>query len=246
MEEERRHLASTLLAFVEDLDGDRRADLVVHRMVGELARSRSLTTVHLNSGSGPDPLAAANAQLELSGGNSVLRLEDIDGDGRVELLEAYLGFGVLQAVRMLTLQRIELRLRVLALPTDGSLTPTETWSEDVSFPFAFSTSRVEGVLPYSEGDWNADGRPDLCWGSGDGQLRFRLGGMQERGPGFGRIAASVPLAISGDLVAADLDGDGLPDFVAFDPLDGDGRLHIGRNRGQLPGTRPDLRAVAAP
>jgi hypothetical protein len=51
------------------------------------------------------------------------------------------------------------------------------------------------------------------------------------------------LSISGDLVAADLDADGLRDLVAWDPLDGEGRVRVGRNRGVLPGTPPALRAA---
>src|SRR5262249_13599170 len=241
-EEERRHLASTLLFFVRDLDGDGKADLVVHRMVGELMRSRSTTTLYMNAGAGADPRAEPRAKLELSGGNAALRVEDIDGDGRPEMLEAYLGFGVVQAVRMLTLQRAELRLRVLALPADERSPPVETWSDDVSFPFDFGTSRVLGLLPFTEADWNADGRLDLCWGDGSGQLRIRLGEARDAGPGFGAVVASVPLAVSGELLAADLDGDGLPDLVAWDPLDLEGRLRIGRNRGALPGTPAVLRA----
>lgn len=240
-EEERRHLASTLLGFVRDLDGDGRADLVVHRMVGELARSRSTTTVYLNRGSGGDPQAPPDAVIERSGGNSALRLDDVDGDGRLEVLEAYVGFGVVQAIRILTLQRAELRLRILRLPEPGSTSASETWSDDVSYPVDFATTRVRGVLPYSEADWNGDGRRDLAWADGSQLLRFRLGEPSERGPRFGPVAASASLPISGDLVAADLDHDGLPDFVAFDPLDLEGRLHIGRNRGVLPGTRPSLR-----
>jgi len=241
-EEERRHLASTLLAFVRDLDGDGRADLVVHRMVGELMRSRSTTTIHTNAGAGADPQAAPSARIDLSGGNAALRVDDIDSDGRFEILEAYLGFGVVQAIRMLTLRSVELRLRVWSLPA-GSGTPVETWSDSVSFPFDFATSRIVGLLPFTEADWNGDGRLDLCWADGDGALRFRLGEARPAGPGFGRIAASVPLSLSGDLVAADLDGDGLQDFVAWDPLDGQGRLRVGRNRGVLPGTPPTLRAA---
>jgi hypothetical protein len=244
-EEERRHLASTLLAFVRDLDADGRADVVVHRMVGELMRSRSTTTVHLNAGAGADPRAEPSARIELAGGNAALRVDDIDGDGRFEILEAYLGFGVVQAIRMLTLRSAELRLRVWSLP-QGVGTPVETWSESVSFPFDFTTSRVLGVLPFTEADWNGDGRLDLCFADGGGLLRFRLGEARPAGPGFGRIAASVPLPLSGDLVAADLDADGLQDFVAWDPLDLQGRLRVGRNRGVLPGTPPTLRAVPPP
>jgi hypothetical protein len=240
-EEERRHLASTSLSFVRDLDGDGRADLLVHRMVGELARSRSVTTVYRNRGDGVDLLAPPSARIEREGGNSALRLQDIDGDGRVEILEAYLGFGVVQAIRMLTLQSAELRLSVLTLPSEGA--PAQTWSDDVTLPFDFSSSRVRGVLPFLDADWNGDGRSDLCWGSGGDLLRFRLGETRPSGPGFGSIVASVPLSLSGDLVAADLDHDGLPDFVAFDPLDGDGRLRVGHNRGVLPGTRPGLHST---
>jgi hypothetical protein len=240
-EEERRHQASTLLAFVRDVDGDGRADLVVHRMVGELMRSRGTTSVHLNPGGGADPRSAPRFRLEQSGGNSALRIDDVDGDGRAEILEAYLGFGVVQAMRMLTVRRAELRLRIWTLP-DGGGAPVETWADNVSFPFDFATSRVLGLLPFTEADWNGDGILDLCWADGDGELRFRLGEARPAGPAFGRIAGAVPLSVSGDLVAADLDGDGLRDLVAWDPLDAEGRLHVGRNRGVLPGTPPTLRA----
>jgi hypothetical protein len=240
-EEERRHLASTLLGSVRDIDGDGRADLVVHRMVGELARSRATTTVHLNRGDGADPAAAPDVRIERSGGNSAVRLDDVDGDGRLELLEAYVGFGVVQAIRMLTLQSAELRLRVLRLPDAGSTLARETWSDDVSYPFDFTTTRVRGVLPFSEADWNADGRCDLVWADGSGLLRLRLGEANGKGPRFGPVAASASLPISGEVLAADVDHDGLPDFVAWDPLDLEGRLRIGRNRGALPGTRPSLR-----
>lgn len=244
-EEERRHLASTLLAFVRDLDADGRADLVVHRMVGALMRSRSSTTIHPNAGAGADPGAEPSGRIELTGGNAALRVDDIDGDGRAEILEAYLGFGVVQAIRMLTLRAAELRLRVWALPVGGG-TPVETWAESVSFPFDFATSRVLGLLPFTEADWNADGRLDLCWGDGSGVLHVRLGEKRPKGPGYGRIAASVPLPVSGELLAADLDGDGLADFVAWDPLDGQGRVRLGHNRGVLPGTPPALRAAKPP
>jgi len=242
-EEERRHTGSTLLAFARDLDGDGRTDLVLHRMVGNLTRSHSTTTLHRNTGLGALPLGPPWARVEEKGGTTMVALADLDRDGRIELLEAHVGFGVLQAIRMLTLGRVEARLRTRALPAEPGSAPLETWSADVSFPFDFASSRVLGVLPYIEADWNGDGLLDLCWGDGSGELQFRLGERRPNGPGFGPVAASLPLPISGDLVSADLDGDGLPDFVAHDPLDLEGRVHIGINRGALPGTRPGLRPL---
>jgi hypothetical protein len=241
-DEERRHVASTLHAFARDLDGDGRADLLVHRMVGSLMRSHTTTTIHLNAGDGPDPGAAPWARIDSKGGTSAIELADVDGDGRVELLEAHIPFGLVQAVRMLTLGRLEARLRVRALPREAGAPALETWSVDASFPFDFEDSRVLGVMPYTQADWNGDGLLDLCWGDGSGKLRFRLGERRDAGPGYGGVVAAVELPVSGDLISADLDGDGLADFVAHDPLDLEGRVRIGLNRGALPGTRPGLHA----
>jgi hypothetical protein len=242
-DEERRHTASTLLAFARDLDGDGRAELVVHRMVGNLMRSHATTTVHENGGDGPDPRAAPRARLESKGGTSAIELEDVDGDGRVEVLEAHIPFGVVQAVRMLTLGRLEVRLRVRALPTEAGAPALETWRDDVTFPFDYESSRVLGLMPHTKTDWNGDGLRDLCWGDGSGKLRFRLGEARAGGPGYGAVVATLELPVSGDLVSADLDADGLPDLVAHDPLDLEGRVRIGINRGALPGTPAGIRAA---
>jgi hypothetical protein len=241
-DEERRHTASTLHAFPRDLDGDGRADLVVHRMVGSLLRSHTTTTFHKNAGDGPDPRGEPWSRLENQGGTTAVQLADLDGDGKSEILEAHVPFGVVQAVRMLTFGRIETRLSVRVLPGEAGAPPVETWSAEVSFPFDFETSRILGVVPHTEADWNGDGLRDLCWGEGGGKLRFRLGERRAAGPGYGGIVATLALPISGDLVSADLDGDGLTDFVAHDPLDREGRVRIGMNRGTLPGTGAGLRA----
>ena len=45
---------------------------------------------------------------------------------------------------------------------------------------------------------------------------------------------------------ADYDGDGLPDFLIFDPHNFDVPVRVGRNRGQLEGSPPDMRAAPAP
>jgi hypothetical protein len=240
-EEERRRVASTLLAYPRDVDADGRTDLIVHRMVGSLLRSHAVTSLYRNAGAGADPQAEPWTGLESSGGTAVVELIDIDGDGRLEFLEGHVPFGVLQVIRMLTFGRLETRLRVLALPEQAGDPPRETFKTEVSFPFDFETSRVKGVLPHIETDWNADGFRDLCWSEGSGELTFRLGEARPEGPGYGR-KAEQDVDASGELFAADLDGDGLPDFAIFDPLDRGGTLHIGMNRGALPGTQAGLRA----
>ena len=61
-EEERRHRSTWQRGFVGDIDGDDRADLILHRTVGTMAASRAHTVVRLNPGDGLDASAAPVAR----------------------------------------------------------------------------------------------------------------------------------------------------------------------------------------
>jgi hypothetical protein len=69
----------------------------------------------------------------------------------------------------------------------------------------------------------------------------RLGGQK---PPFRQRSASQKLDTSGELRNGDLDGDGLDDFLIFNPQLPGGALQLLHNRGILPGTPPRL--VPAP
>ena len=53
---------------------------------------------------------------------------------------------------------------------------------------------------------------------------------------------SMPTA--GVIHFRDMDGDGLPDFVLFDPHNFEVPVRVGRNLGRLPGTRPSMRPAS--
>ena len=58
-----------------------------------------------------------------------------------------------------------------------------------------------------------------------------LGGGAEP---FAKRAAKQKMSTTGVIHFTDFDGDGLPDFVLFDPQDFDVPVQIGLNRGELP------------
>lgn len=240
--EELRHEATSLRLVARDLDGDGRADLVVHRNAGTLLRSHASTDVHRNRGSGIALHDPPDARLVVENGISTLEVVDVDADGAPELLEARLQFGILQLVRLLTTRRVELELRVWTLARPGLAALTTSWSGAVTLPLDFAQGRVDGLTPTAAGDWNGDGRRDLLYGPMAGELAIQLGTAESAGPGFGPRVATQALPVTGQALVADLDGDGLDDLVLHDPRAAAGGVRLLHNRGRLPGTPAQLRA----
>jgi hypothetical protein len=242
-EEERRADTNLLLTSAADLDGDGDADLVAHRTTGMLTGSRAETRIHANPGRGADPLAAPEGTLSVEGGVAGADLEDLDGDGRPEIVQSVLPFGMAQLARILVRGQAELELRVFAFDKGELGTPVLRWSDDVSLPFDFKTSRITTLFPKYEGDYNGDGRRDLMYGDSAGNARIRLG--RANGGGFGSEVAEVPLAANGgQSLSADLDGDRLAELVYWDPIVRSGRLRVARNLGKLPGSPPRMAPTA--
>jgi hypothetical protein len=241
-EAERQPEVNALRAFASDLDGDGRADLVVHRTEGNLLDSRTTTDVHANDGRGASPETPPAATLETRGGLGAVRLVDLDGDGRRELVQTFVPFDVLQLVRVLVRRRVEATLRVLRFEGSGLGHLVPSWETQLGYPLDFAAGRIVGLLPTLDGDWNGDGHRDLLHGEKQG-IAIRLGRSQSAGPGFGPVAARQTLGSAERSAVADLDGDGLDDLVFWDPLDLEGRVHVARNRGVLPGSPPRVRAA---
>jgi hypothetical protein len=146
------------------------------------------------------------------------------------LIETRLPAGVLAVVEAIVTRALDADVSIYRRgeqsPFDAK--PWNRWTLDV--PFSFATFRSLGFIPTLEVDLNGDGIHDLL-GSGAGdRLEVRLGRKE---PGYGVLDASQALDTGGRIRFGDLDGDGLTDFVLYDPRRPGTPVQVGVNRGTL-------------
>ena len=212
-----------------DLDGDRRLDLLISHTAGSVFSATTEVRIHMNRG-GHWNLTKPDQQFRSEGGLTGNVVIDLDGDGRVELIETRLPAGVLAVVEAIVTRALDADVSIYRRgeqsPFDAK--PWYRWTLDV--PFSFATFRSLGFIPTLEVDLNGDGIHDLL-GSGAGdRLEVRLGRKE---PGYGALDASQALDTGGRIRFGDLDGDGLTDFVLYDPRRPGTPVHVGVNRGVL-------------
>jgi hypothetical protein len=226
----------------EDFDGDGRADLIVNYTAGGFLEARVRTTLHRNRGGAWD-LARADQEIVCDGCFVAYDLLDLEGDGRVELVEARVPLGILELVEALLTRSVDAEVRIFARGDGPPFAPEPWLSTRTGIGFRLESFEPRGFFPTLRADWNGDGALDWI-DSGDGEaLQVYLGGsaaaLRER-------VARQPFDAAGSLRIGDLDGDGLPDLLVFDRTRPDSPIRIGVNRGVLPGTPRRTELTAPP
>lgn len=243
---EMRFEATDITYFAADLNGDSLTDLMLHRIEGGLTDGRTVTDIYVNRGDGASGTGKPDVRMELSNGLSGVEPLDLDGDGRFEIIETSFQFGVLQVVRVLLTRKTSVQVRIRNIDPDDPEKIETSWEKDLTFKINFGAGRIDGLFPNADGDWNGDGIKDLILPTGSQKIAIRLGERGKKGPRFGNQVAEQKVEVTaGRTRVADLDGDGLPDLVAYDPRDAEGTVWVLYNRGNLPGTRPELRTAAS-
>ncbi len=231
-------------AAARDIDGDGRLDLMLSETRGSLANADSITSIHFNRNGGWE-LEHPDFELRREQRMGADQLLDIDGDGRLELLQGQIPVTVLELVEVFLTRSFDVHLAVYRLSPDRAGDgPPEAWFErKLGIPINFDTARLRGFIPSLEHDLNGDGYLDFLHSTNGSALEIYLGGPESR---YRKRAARQQLDAEGVLRSGDLDGDGLVDFVLYNPRRPDGAIRLLRNRGVLPGTAPSLRSVRDP
>ena len=220
-----------------DFNGDGLMDLLVSHVAGSFRDATTTTTAYLNRGGDWDrknPVGVFVSKHALAGD----LLVDLDQDGLPELLRTEIPMSVLELVEVIVTGSIDAKVSIHPY-RNGAFSKKPTSQIKLGVPISFDTFRTAGFLPQVHIDVNGDGLRDLLLGGDGDEFKIKLGGQKQA---FRRTAATQRLDTSGELRSADYNGDGLADFLIFNPQVPGGQLQLLLNRGTLPGSPPRLRA----
>ncbi len=222
-----------------DINNDDQLDLLISHVQGSFKDATTTLYVYLNKGGvwdleKPDETLSYDASLV---SNALL---DLDSDNRPELLSVKFDFSMLEFVELLLSSEIDATVSIRRYSEDGGFGEKPWIDKKLSLPFSFATFRMKGFIPTANADINGDTHLDFVLSGGGEELEFYLGGP--KGP-FDTKPLRQEIGTAGVIQWGDLNRDGLPDFVIFDPHNFDVPVKLGRNTGRLPGTRPVLREL---
>lgn len=212
-----------------DIDGDGLLDLVITHVAGSFTKSTTTTYVYRNR-EGRWNLDAPDDQFIDEGVWNSDLLMSLDQDRELELVRIQFRFSVLEMVELLLTRNIYTQIEIHRLQDDGHY-DDKPWSrQKVSVGLSFDTFRPKGFTPTGGLDLNADGLMDFVTSADGKGIQVYLGGP--KGP-FAKRPQTQKFPSNGVIRFTELNGDGLSDFLLYDPQAFDANVSIGRNLGRL-------------
>lgn len=163
--EDRAKRNAVMDVMLGDMTGDGLPEAVVTKLAGGMTSLKSETRIYRGLGAaGFDEKPLGTRKMK--GYATPLAMLDVDGDGRMEVLEPDIATTPVAVAGMLVKQRLDADVRLLRVE-NGSIKA----GEDMTVAFALDTSGgggVKGGLPLLGQDVDRDGRMDIInLGSGD-------------------------------------------------------------------------------
>jgi hypothetical protein len=219
-------------SMARDIDADGLLDLLISETHGGIADASALSSVYLNHGEGwnldqPDAVFASEESV------SADELVDLDGDRDLELVHYVVPINVLELVEIFVTRAIDAHLSIYQADVGRAYGSEPRYRRKLDLPLDFETSRPKGFAPTFDFDLNADGRRDYLSADGGKNLEVFLANAEL---GYGTRHAVQAVPTEGAVRAGDLNGDGLPDLVIFNPHRLDQSIYLATNLARLEGT----------
>lgn len=177
-EEEHRTGEAFVQSYVEDFDGDGIADVCVRKNAGGLVQATS-SILFFRGQKGGGFSDTPVQVIENKGVASVVAFEDVDGDGRLELLTPRVRLSLIAFIRAFTSRSLSLEVDVIpALSRSESAFFAEKPRQTLEFSLGLSLEGgfgVEGTPPLFGHDFDQDGRLDVLMSDGAKRMVLHRG-----------------------------------------------------------------------
>jgi hypothetical protein len=131
-------------SLVRDIDADGRMDLVIAQISGGILDSRAATSVFLNRNGGWN-LEVPDVEFVAEHAVSGIRLLDLDGDGRLELLRIRVPVTVLELIEVLVTRAIDAHVLAYGMDGEGRFDPDPRFERKLGVPLNFETSNASSA-----------------------------------------------------------------------------------------------------
>ena len=226
----RENTARTVLHSLRDLNGDRVADLVTHRLEGRsLMRQRSLYEVHFGTPTPDGTLFARDVSTAIQPqgkrgglqpwGYSSQLFQDFDGDGQGDIVLREVNVGIGGIVRALLANSVSMDLEFYRFE-DGIYPDKPTTTRRIRPALRPFSGREAIFFPAAlMGDVNGDGRSDLLVAKRREELHVFFGvpgpDLFDRQPQ--KLAVGLPQDQERNMWLVDLNTDGKQDLFMHHP-----------------------------
>jgi len=193
---------------LEDMNGDGIVDIV-----GLKSRLRGPTDVQsqvqIFYGKRGGSYSALPDRIVMAEGIGDPILQDLDGNGVIDIVMPQMKFDLTALVRILTTRSIDIGLTIYLGDSRGEYPAKPTLMRNLSLGVKLFEGRRGAPLFRMDGDFNGDKRPDILVGTGDSEFLVFWGGP-DGSPGA-EVGLKLRLKKPDQLETADLDGDGASD-----------------------------------
>ena len=215
--EERESGISQVSLRLEDMNNDGILDIV-----GLKSRFRGPTNiqsqVHIFYGRSGADYPAVPDKIVVAEGIAAPILQDLDGNGVIDVIMPQMKFDLATLIRVLTTQSINMGLVIYLGDTQGDYPTQPSQISNLSLEVNPFAPRGGEPIFRMDGDFNGDQRPDMLVGAGDNELSVFWGG----GDGSPSPGADLKLKVKkpDQIEISDLNRDGASDIIAIYETEG--------------------------
>jgi len=148
-----------------DVNGDKFVDVILTltKSTGKFLERKIIVFIFLNQQKPDDPfLPQPDQTITVDGVTPGLDIEDVNGDGRGDLLLSYIRVGFWNIIKNLISKRVDLNTSIYLLRSDNQYTTQPDFHRKTSYQIDLTHGiQFRGTWPTLEGDFTGDGHRDL-------------------------------------------------------------------------------------